>query len=84
MTFWSTAVEASSQSLTEEMLMNGFRAMMKRDKWEREHPHGYSPENGHVISLKTTERLQRDGGWAMCASCYRPFYVDPETKEIFS
>lgn len=62
---WATA----SGPLTIESVMGTIEALKRRDAWEREHPHGVSPENPHIVSRITKERIERDGGYGLCSIC---------------
>jgi hypothetical protein len=34
-----------------------------------------------VVHPKTRDRLRAEGGWAVCGSCMRPFFIDLKTLD---
>ena len=71
-----TTTATATEPLTEQMLMDAFDAMKRRDEAYRAAPKGPCGCPACTVHPKTKERLEREGGFAQCANCYRPFQVD--------
>lgn len=73
---WNSTISAS-EPLTEQMLVDFFKGLERQAEAYHKAPKGPCGCPACCVSPKTRGRLEREGGYAQCANCFRPFYIDP-------
>jgi hypothetical protein len=76
--FASSAVV--SEPLTREAWDEMVEKVKEHDREIRMRPVGPCGCHATLVSPAAYERLRREGGWAVCASCMWPFHIDPPPK----
>lgn len=74
---FDTTTSTISGPLTEDDMKRAFAAIKRQsDAWLRA-PKGPCGCPACTVSLRTRERLEREGGVARCANCGGAFRIDP-------